>query len=117
MKTRHLPRFIAVLVLVGAALFATASPAWAHAVIQTTDPEANATLERAPEQIALHFSEPVELSLGSVRLVTCSGKAVSTGSPEHGATDSDVVVRDIPDLANDTYVVLWRVISADAHPV
>ncbi|HVJ97053.1 MAG TPA: CopD family protein, partial [Acidimicrobiia bacterium] len=67
--------------------------------------------------ISLHFSEPVELSLGSVRLVTCAGKAVSTGAPEHGATDSDVVVRDIPDLANDTYVVLWRVISADAHPV
>lgn len=117
MKTRHLPRFIAVVVLVGAALFATASPAWAHAVLQTTDPEANATLERAPEQISLHFSEPVELSLGSVRLVTCAGKAVATGAPEHGATDSDVVVGGVPDLANDTYVVLWRVISADAHPV
>jgi copper transport protein len=117
MKTRHLPRFIAGLVLVGAALFATASPAWAHAVLQTTDPEANATLERAPEQISLHFSEPVELSLGSVRLVTCAGKAVATGAPEHGATDSDVVVGGVPDLANDTYVVLWRVISADAHPV
>lgn len=117
MRTRHLPRFIAVVVLVGAALFATASPAWAHAVLQTTDPEANAVLERAPEQISLHFSEPVELSLGSVRLVTCGGETISTEAPEHGATSADVVVRDVPELADDTYVVLLRVLSADAHPV
>src|SRR5262245_52869755 len=114
MRTGRPPRFLAVPVLVGAALFATASPAWAHAVLQTTDPAANAVVERAPAAISLHFSEPVELSLGSVRLVTCAGNAVSTGAPKHGATDSDVVVHDVPDLDNGTYVVLWRVISADS---
>ena len=43
---------------------------------------------------------------------------VDVGTPEHPGGDAqEVSVVDVPELEDGTYVVTWRVISADAHPV
>src|SRR5215475_10434466 len=117
MSKRRLPRLVAGLVLAGVFLVATASPAWAHATLDSSSPANGATVTSAPSQIVLNYSEHVEIPLGSVRLLNCSGQKIEIGKPQHGATASQVVVGNIPNLAPDTYLILWRVISADSHPV
>jgi copper transport protein len=117
MRTRHLPRLVAGLVLAGVFLVATASPAWAHATLDSSSPSNGSTVTRAPSQIVLNFSEHVELPLESIRLLNCSGQKINIGTPHHGSKPSQVVVGNIPNLPADTYLILWRVISADSHPV
>ena len=40
----------------------------AHAYLETSDPEAGATLQTAPEQITLSFSEPLELRFSTFEI-------------------------------------------------
>jgi copper transport protein len=89
----------------------------AHAVLQSSEPARGATLAQPPKQIVLHFSEPVEVSFGSVQVFDSAGDRVDAGRPGHLAGDSSSVRLPVPRLSRDAYVVTWRVISADSHPV
>jgi copper transport protein len=94
-----------------------ASPAYAHAELQTTDPQAGAVYDAAPKNVTLRYSEPVEASLGAVRLYDGEGDRIDTGTPSHPDGDGSAVRVDLPGLRDGSYVVTWRVLSADAHPV
>ena len=67
--------------------------------------------------MTLEFSEAVSVSLGGVRVFDSSGTRVDRGNSLTGETASDVVVGLEDGLADGTYVVTWRVISADSHPI
>jgi copper transport protein len=91
--------------------------AQAHAVLETTSPAAGAVSASSPALVRLHFGEPVEISTGSLRVLDAGGKPVQDGAPVHpGGVGSDVAV-PLQRLTDGTYLVLWRVISADSHPV
>ena len=110
-------RLLAVAALVVTLLVVGAAPAFAHATLLTTAPQNGAIYDTAPSQVKLRFSEAVEVSLGGIRVYDSDRQRVVTGSPEHpGGTGSEVAV-SLPKLSNGTYVVTWRVISADSHPV
>src|SRR5438105_4144820 len=116
MSLRPLLRLLAVAALAGAFVLTSAAPAGAHAVLQNTTPASNGTVDRAPSQLMLSYNETVELSLGSLQLLNCAGGRVTIGAPHHGVKSSDVVA-SLPDLPPNLYLVRWRVISADSHPV
>jgi len=102
-----------VVVLVG-----TAAPASAHAQLESTDPPASSVLLVAPGQVVLHFGEPVEIDFGSLRVLGPDGQRVDSGGAHHPSGDSHAVgIALPPNLPSGTYVVAWRVISADSHPV
>ena len=110
-------RLLALGALVVALVVVAAAPASAHATLLTTDPQNGGVYDQPPNQVKLRFNEPVEVSLGGVRVFSSDRNRVVTGSPEHpGGTQSEVVV-SLPKLDHGTYVVTWRVISADSHPV
>ena len=110
-------RLFAVLALAGTLVAVGASPAFAHATLLTTQPTANGVYDPSPSAVTLRFNEPVEVSLGGIRVFTSSQDRVVTGAPKHpDGTGSEVSV-SLPKLHNGTYVVTWRVISADSHPV
>ena len=93
-------------------------PASAHAQLQSSDPSPSSVLSVPPSQIVLHFGEPVEIDFGSIRVLGPLGNRVDQGGTHHPAGDSDAVAIDLPPGLHDgTYVVAWRVISADSHPV
>ncbi len=95
-----------------------AAPAFGHAVLQSTNPPANAVLSSSPGTAVMHFGEDVEVAFGAVRVFDAAGKRVDTGSPYHPHGDGHTVAINVPgDLAAGGYVVTWRVISADSHPV
>ncbi|WNV76691.1 copper resistance CopC family protein [Geodermatophilus sp. DSM 44513] len=106
------------LVLLGlwlAAGVATAPPAAAHAELVSTDPAEGARLEQAPAQVTLTFTEGVSVGAGYARVLDASGERVDTGS---AAVQGDAVVVPLRgDLPEGGYLVTYRVVSADSHPI
>lgn len=110
-------RLLALLALAAALVVAFAAPASAHATLLSTDPSSGGVYDTPPKAVTLRFSEPVEVSLGGIRVYDGGRDRVVTGSPEHpGGAQSQVQV-SLPKLDDGTFVVTWRVISADSHPV
>lgn len=102
---------VVVLIVLGPALGASA-----HAVVEETDPVDGARLEEAPEHVSVRFSEPVELTEGAIRIFDSSGRRVESG--EARPVDSGEVVEvDSGHLPQGTYIVAWRVVSLDGHPI
>ena len=97
-------------------LVLVASPAAAHAELESSDPAAGSVLDTAPEAVTLDFNEEVELSLGGVRLFDADGKQLDVGAPERVSGDASMIRAPLPSLSNGSYVVAWQVISADSHP-
>lgn len=98
-------------------LCAPAAMASAHAVLDNSVPTSGATLEDTPLQIVLDFDESVESSLGHIRLFSSSGKRVQLSAVKADASDASIIRVVPPTLEQDSYVAVYRVISADGHPV
>lgn len=93
----------------------SANPAWAHAVLLGTDPPDGAVLPAAPEAVTLTFNEPVEVRPGAVRLLNAAGDDLGASSR---VVDTRVVISVPPAAdADGSYIVNWRIVSADSHPV
>jgi copper transport protein len=110
-------RGLAVAVLAFVVVGAWSAPAFAHAVLQGTDPGSGATVQRAPRDITLTFNEPVEASLGAIRVFNSRASRIDVGAPSHPNGNGKAVSVSAPELKDGTYVVTWRVLSSDAHPV
>ncbi len=106
-----------VFVAVVCVLCAPAAMASAHAVLDNSVPTSGATLEDTPLQIVLDFDESVESSLGYIRLFSSSGKRVQLPAVKADASDASIIRVVPPTLEQDSYVAVYRVISADGHPV
>jgi copper transport protein len=93
-----------------------ASPASAHATLTGTDPPDGAELDSAPSAVTLTFNEPVEVPTGALRVFDADAQRVDAGMIATG--DGAVVAAALPDgLPDGGYVVTYRVISTDAHPI
>jgi copper transport protein len=104
-------------VLLGAGLavdVGTARPAAAHATVVTTTPTDGARLTAAPDEVAVEFDEDVSLGAGYVRVLGEDGRRVDTGAPTVRDGLLTVSLRDA--MPEGSYVVTWRVVSADSHP-
>jgi copper transport protein len=97
-----------------AALVAPAG-AWAHATLVRSQPNLGEVVQQPPAKVTLFFSEPVATSLGSVSVLDAQLHPVDSGRLTH--PQPNVVEVALPQLARGTYVVTWRVVSADTHPV
>src|ERR1039457_4203061 len=92
------------------------TPAFAPAVLLQTTPGEGAVLTTPPQTVSLRYDEQVSVDPGSIRVYNTQGSRVDTGSITKPSADV-VSVAVHPHLANGAYVVTWRVISADTHPV
>lgn len=104
-------RIMAVLAL---ALVAGMAPARAHAVLLEASPADGAVLRLAPREITLRFNESVTPVF--VRVLDAAGRAIDLPAPAQ-AVDETIRLTLPPRLADGSYVVSYRVISADTHPV
>ncbi len=88
----------------------------AHATLESTNPQANALLAASPSEVVLTFSERVNPLADSIRVVAGDGTPVEIGSIRQDGGKSTLAA-DVPALPDGTYVVAWKAISADSHPV
>ena len=93
----------------------TAAPAAAHATLVSTDPGEGARLETVPAQVTLEFSEGVSLGAGYARVLASGGERVDTGTASVDGGILSIPLR--ADLPDDGYLVTYRVVSADSHPI
>src|ERR1700754_536078 len=108
-------RLALLIVLAGFILPASAA---AHATIVQTTPVDQQVLKTQPRAVTLKWSEAVDLGEHSVRLLDGSGQEVKTAPAKHGPGGPSTAVLELPPgLANGTYVIAWRVVSSDSHPV
>ena len=106
------------LVALLAGLAAWAGPAAAHAQLETSDPAPGTVLPVPPHQVVLRFSEPVTADPGALRVLAPSGRRVDAGGAHHPGADAGAVAVALDaGLGRGTYIVAWRVVSADSHPV
>lgn len=92
------------------------APASAHAVLVTTDPPSGAVLGSMPAKATLTFSEAVRPVAGRVQVIGPDGKRIAAGEPTTAGSAMTVPLRAADD-PRGTYLISYRVISADTHPV
>ena len=92
--------------------------AGAHATIVRVTPADRSVVAKQPRAVTIRWSEPVELGPDSVRLLDATGATIDTPKAVHSGGDRATAVLKLPaGLEQGTYVVAWRITSADSHPV
>ena len=102
---------------VAAAALALPAAAWAHAALLRTVPEASRTINSAPPEVRLTYSEPIEPRFAIVSVTDAAGGQVTSGEPASVPGSPQTVVMPLKRVPEGWYLVFWRVISADGHPV
>lgn len=88
----------------------------AHAALASTSPTRGAVIPQTPEQVVLSFNEPVTLVPGRTQVIAPDGKRINVGDPRASGPRLTIELR-VPDRPLGTYVVSYRVISADSHAI
>lgn len=115
-RCRRLRAAGTVLALVmGLVLIVWSPPAGAHAALVATTPGDGAVLEVAPTEVRIQFTEAVSVQADGVRVIDGERNRVDGGQAT--ATANIVVVPLVADVPDGGYVVAWRIVSADGHPV
>jgi copper transport protein len=103
--------------LCGGALL-SGTPAQAHAALLATEPANGAHLIVPPGEILLRFSERVSVLRTGVQLLDATGAAVDTGPATVDPGNPSRVRLPVPtNVPDGSYLISWRVVSADSHPV
>lgn len=99
--------------LTGIVWLCLASMAMAHASLTAAEPADGAVVQAAPQRFTLSFSEPV--SPLAIKLVRPDGQSVSLDT--FVLRDRTLEIEPPKTLVAGTYVLSWRVVSEDGHPV
>jgi methionine-rich copper-binding protein CopC len=100
-------------ILLFALLMVAASPAAAHATLESASPRVGSTT--APtDTIRLDFNEGIEPRFSTVELFDAEGKLIATPKPTL-ADETALVLHLAAPLSLGRYRVKWHVLSVDAH--
>lgn len=109
-------RVVAAIVVV-AGLVLLSGPAQAHAVLEGSDPGQGAVVSTLPATVTLRFDESVTLLPASLQVFGPDGARVDDGPATRPGGSSREASVAVSSQQHGTYLVSWRVISADSHPV
>ena len=113
-------RVCAVIVAVAAVAAALVLPsvASAHAYLIRTEPAASGVLESPPATVQLTYDEAVEPRFAIISVTDAAGHQVTTGPVQRSPANPDTLVVPLrPHLPEGWYLIYWRAISVDGHPV
>lgn len=95
-----------------------ASPAFAHAELESAAPSEGEELGRAPGEVRLSFAEPVEAAFSPMEVYDSEGNRVDGDDARLDPNDPSVVVASLQrGLPAGSYTVEWAVTSVDGDPV
>jgi len=96
-------------------LLGPAGPASAHAALVASDPGNGTIVPDAPNKVTLTFSEGIQLLSGKIQVLAPDGSRADQGDPTSDGSAVTIPLRS--GGGRGTYLVSYRVISADSHPV
>jgi copper transport protein len=99
------------------AALALPAAAWGHAALLQTVPPPSDIVNRPPAQVLLRYSEAVEPRFAVVSVTDAAGRQRASAAARRSVTNPDTLVVPLERLAQGWYLVYWRVISVDGHPV
>ena len=100
-----------------AASLALPAAAWAHAALLQTTPVASRVVNKPPSAVSLRYSEAVEPRLAIISVTNAAGDKETSGVPRRSPANPDTLVVPLKRVPEGWYLVYWRVISVDGHPV
>lgn len=110
---RHVPAVL-VAALLGALLWAPSAAG--HSALQRSEPAAGATLESAPAEVVLVFSERPDPTLSRVRVLDEDGEPLPDVEARPADDDDATLHVALPALPDGVYTVNWQALSAvDGH--
>jgi methionine-rich copper-binding protein CopC len=117
----NIKRKLATLALTLAGVFFVSLPASAHAELESSSPSSGETVEAGNMQVALLFGEDVLSAPDSGNVISVQGPSGSENAQwadgcvdsVRGALVSESVSLSLP----GNYVVDWRAVSTDGHPI
>ena len=102
---------------VAAAALALPAAAFAHAALLRTTPSASVVVDASPPQVALLYDEAVEPRFAIVSVTDAAAHPETAGPPHRSPANADELDVPLKHLRQGWYLVVWRVISVDGHPV
>jgi copper transport protein len=110
--------WIAVVAVAAVVALVAPGSASAHAYLVKTVPAASGVLDTPPKTVALTFDEAVEPRFAIISVTNASGAQETTGPVRRSPADPDTLVVPLrPNLPQGWYLIYWRAISVDGHPV
>ena len=100
------------------ALALVAATAGAHANLVRASPSPGTAVDPAPPVVYAEFSEAIDLGYSSLEVLDANGQPVTTGPTEPDPTTPTAMLVPVGELADGTYVVVWRTLSVvDGHVI
>ncbi|HEY2072645.1 MAG TPA: copper resistance protein CopC, partial [Gaiellaceae bacterium] len=106
-----------VIALVAAVALAAPAAAWAHAALLKTVPAASAEVDTPPTALRLTYDEVVEPRFAVISVTDAAGHQQVDGTVHRSSSNAYELDAPLKHSAEGWYLVFWRVISADGHPV
>ncbi|MDE3190662.1 MAG: copper resistance protein CopC [Acidobacteriota bacterium] len=106
-----------VIAAVVSAFLAAPAAAWAHAALLRTFPAASAQVDTPPAQLRLVYDEAVEPRFAVVSVTDAAGRQQVDGAVRRSGADPYALEVPLARSPRGWYLVVWRVVSADGHPV
>jgi copper transport protein len=98
--------------------FVLPSTASAHAYLIKTVPAASGVLDSPPQNVQLTYDEAVEPRFAIISVTDAAGTQEITGPVQRSPANPDAIVVPLRrNLQEGWYLIYWRAISVDGHPV
>ena len=103
-------------ITLAAALLLLGTPAaLAHAFLRSAVPSVGSTIQAAPNQVEITFTEGVEPSFSTIAVQNAAGKRVDKGDV-HTAPGKDThLIVGLSPIPPGTYKVVWHATATDTH--
>ena len=102
---------------VAAAALLLPAAAWAHAALLKTFPAASAEVDTPPAEVRLVYDEAVEPRFAIISVTDAAAHQEVDGAVHRSAANVDEIDVPLKRVREGWYLVFWRVISVDGHPV
>jgi methionine-rich copper-binding protein CopC len=105
----------AVVAIAGIMLLASTGNGLAHAHLERAFPAPGGSVDSAPGEVIIDFTEPLEPELSSIEVRDADGGRVDDGATHVAPGDGKRLSVGLKPLRPGSYKVLWRVTSIDTH--
>jgi copper transport protein len=117
-SVRRVRRGVSAAAAVLAVLLSLPAAASAHAYLIKTVPAASVVLPAPPPNVQLTYDEAVEPRFALISVTNAQGQQEATAAATRSPSNPDTLVVPLrPHLLEGWYLIYWRAISVDGHPV